>query len=187
MEGTPPENGAPQNEGQGGQTPPSNETPEVVKFDEWYSTLGEPYQEALDEHIAGLKSALTNEREGRKALERQVRDLSKKADAGSEVQKQLDSIAANLSQETQRSTFYETAHSAGVKNLRLAWLAAQDAKLINNDGSVDMAKLKETAPELFASSKPVIPSANGGTGSGNPPASQRSMNDVLRSAAGIKI
>lgn len=185
MEGTPPENGAPQND-QGSGTPPDNETPEVVKFDDWYNTLTEPYQEALDEHIAGLRSALTNEREGRKALERQVRELSKKADAGSEVQKQLDSIAGNLAQETQRSTFYETAHSAGVKNLRLAWLAAQDAKLINNDGSVDMAKLKETAPELFASSKPAVPSANGGTGSGNPPAQQRSMNDVLRSAAGIR-
>lgn len=184
MEGTPPENGAPTND-QGNQTPPAGD-PEVVKFDEWYGTLSEPYQEALDEHIAGLKSALNNEREGRKTLERQVRDLSKKADSGSELQKQLDALAGNLSVEAQRSAFYETAHSAGVKNLRLAWLAAQDAKLINNDGSVDIAKLKETAPELFASSKPAVPSANGGTGAGNPPAPQRSMNDVLRSAAGIR-
>jgi len=184
MEGTPPENGAPTNE-QGTQTPPAGE-PEVVKFDDWYGTLSEPYQEALDEHISGLKSALTNEREGRKALERQVRDLSKKAESGSEIQKQLDAIAANLSVETQRSSFYEQAHGAGVKNLRLAWLAAQDAKLINADGSIDLAKLKETAPELFAQSKASVPQGNAGTGATTPPASQRSMNDFLRSAAGIK-
>ena len=176
-------------EQQQGQEPqePQGETPQgdaPVTFEAVYKALPEQQRGALDSHIAGLKSALADERNGRKALEKQLRDLSKTAEEGSVIKAQLDKLAEEQATTTARATFFEQAHEAQVKNLRLAWLAAQDYGLIDaKTGEANFAKLRQMAPELFVV-KP-LPTANAGNGARQPGASDGgSMNAFIRAAAG---
>lgn len=167
-------------------TPAPTTPPADVKFDEWYKSLEAPYRAAVDNHVTGLKTALGSERESRKGLEKQLRELSKQVEKGSELATQVDKMTNDLTQSERRTAFYEQAHMAGVKNLRLAWLAALDGDLINTQGEVDLGKLKEQAPELFAAPKPIVPPGNAGSGAGSPPAAGPTMNEFIRAAAGRK-
>ncbi len=56
---------------------------------------------------------------------------------------QLDILIGHI------SGFYEEADKAGVRDARLAMLAARDAGLIDDRGRVDMAALKRKHPSLF--------------------------------------
>ena len=161
---------------------PEAEAKQPVSFEEWYKGLAPEQQEVLDGHIDGLKSALKGERDGRKSLEKQLRDLARSAEEGSTLRTQLDKLAADQASATAQTAFYEAAHQANVRNLRLAWLAANDAGLVDKTGDVDFEKLKQVAPELFAAK--TLPTANAGNGAGQAGARQPSMNDFLRAARG---
>jgi hypothetical protein len=110
-----------------------------------------------------------------------VRDLAKTATAGSDAQKQLTDLADKLAGMERQTTFYDRAHAAGVKNLRLAYLAAQEGKLVDEKGEVDWEKFRKTYPELFAGA----PAGNAGNGTGGGQG-KASMNDWIRQAAGRK-
>jgi predicted transcriptional regulator len=173
-----------QGEGQNGETPATPESTPPVTFDAVYGALAPEQRGVIDGHIGGLKSALKDERDGRKALEKQLRDLSKQAEEGSALRTQLDKLAEEQSTTSAKAMFFEQAHDAQVRNLRLAWLAAQEYGLVDaKTGEADFAKLRQQAPELFAP-KPV-PSANAGAGAKQPGVNDgRSMNDFIRAAAG---
>ena len=175
-------NGNQQGDGQSGETPTPE--PTAVTFETVYGALPPEQRSVIDTHIGGLKSALKDERDGRKQLEKQLRDLSRQAEEGSALRTQLDKLAEEQSTTSAKATFFEQAHDAQVKNLRLAWLAAQDYGLVDaKTGEADFAKLRQQAPELFAA-KPV-PSANAGNGAGQPGVNDgRNMNDFIRAAAG---
>ena len=172
-----------------GQDAPDGGTPEgegtqPVTFDAVYRALAETQRGAIDNHIGGLKSALADERNGRKALEKQLRDLSKQAEDGSALKAQLDKLAEEQASTTAKATFFEAAHEAQVKNLRLAWLAAQEYGLIDaKTGEADFAKLKQAAPELFTV-KPA-PQGNAGNGATQTGVTDgKNMNDWIRAASG---
>lgn len=173
-------------QGQGaatGETQPNAQDKQPVSFEEWYKGLQPDQQEAVDTHIDGLKSALKSERDERKTVEKQLRALAAKAEEGSELRSQLDKLAGEQAQATAKATFYEQAHAANVRNLRLAWLAAQDAGLVDaRTGEADWKRLKEVAPELFATRTP--PTANAGNGAGQTGVREPSMNDFLRASVG---
>lgn len=164
-----------------GETPASEQP---ITFETVYKALPETQRGAIDAHIGGLKTALADERNGRKALEKQLRDLSKQAEDGSALKAQIDKLAEEQAGTTARASFFEAAHDAQVKNLRLAWLAAQEYGLIDaRTGEADFGKLRQMAPELFAV-KPA-PTANAGNGAKQAGvADGRNMNDWIRSAAG---
>ena len=164
-----------------GETP-ATENAAPVTFEAVYGALTPQQQEVLDGHIDGLKSALKGERDGRKDLERQLRTLSKSAEEGSELRVQLDKLVSEQAAAAAQATFYEAAHAANVRNLRLAWLAANDAGLVDKSGDVDFEKLKQVAPELFVTK--LLPQANAGSGAGQTGAREPNMNDFLRAAAG---
>ena len=168
---------------------PDGETPEgareaPVTFEAVYRSLPEPQRGAVDAHIGGLRNALADERNGRKELEKQLRNLSKQAEEGSALKTELDRLAGEQAITTANTTFFEAAHEAQVKNLRLAWLAAQDFGLIDaKTGEADFAKLRQMAPELFAQ-KPA-PQGNAGNGATQGGvANGRNMNDWIRAASG---
>ena len=167
---------------QDGETPASDTQP--VTFETVYKALPETQRGAIDSHITGLKSALSDERNGRKELEKRLRELSKQADEGSALRAQLDKLAEEQSTTTARATFFEAAHEAQVKNLRLAWLAAQEYGLLDpKTGETDFAKLRSQAPELFAPK--LTPTAHAGNGARQAGAVDgRTMNDFIRAAAG---
>lgn len=172
-----------QGEEQQGETPPAPDTAPVT-FEAVYTALAPEQRGVIDTHIVGLKSALKDERDGRKALEKQLRDLSKQAEEGSALRGELDKLAEQQATTTAKATFFEQAHEAQVKNLRLAWLAAQDYGLVDaKTGEADFNKLRQQAPELFVSK--TIPTANAGNGAKQGGVSDgRSMNDYIRAAAG---
>jgi len=132
----------------------SKETSETfADFEAYLAKQAEPVKKLYETHTQGLKSALETERTSRKEAERQLRELAKKAESGSEAQKQLTEMAERMATTERMNQFYATAHAAGVKNLRLAYLAASEAKLISEQGEVDFAKMKESYPELFAAAQ----------------------------------
>jgi len=174
-----------QDQGAGtGETPDAAQDKGPVSFEDWYKTLGAEQRGALDTHIDGLKSALKNERDERKTVEKQLRALAAKADEGSELRAQLDKLASDAQQATAKAEFFQAGHAANVKNLRLAWLAATDAGLIDaKTGECDFGKLKQVAPELFTVK--LTPSHNAGNGATQQGvADGRSMNDFIRVASG---
>ena len=165
-----------ENEQEGGQQ-------ENVTFDSWLEGQDDQVRGLIDGHVGGLRSALQSERDQRKTFEKQLKDAVAKVDAGTEARKQLDTLTGQLESQAQQAEFYEAAHSAGVANLKLAWLAVQqDESLVDRHGRADMARLKEKYPELFPS--PKTPAGNAGTGTQKDPSGSGGMNEFIRKSAG---
>lgn len=156
---------------------------EKLTFDGWYKTLAADMQGLVDDHVDGLRSALNTERGERKTLEKRLKEIQKQADEGDDVKAQLQQLSDEMSAATARASFFEAAHAADIKNLRLAWLAANDAGLVDKKtGAVDFGELRKVAPELFVTKVP--PPANAGTGAQQSGVTKPGMNDFLRAATG---
>jgi hypothetical protein len=157
-------------------TPPAS-------FEDWLKAQPEAVRGLYDQHTRGLKSALDSERTQRADLARQVRDLSAKAEKGSETQKALEQMAAKLELAELRTTFYEDAMrpEIGCTNPRLAMLAAQEIGAIDQKGRINWETIRKQFPELFVKR---APDGKAGAGTGSPVTSKVDMNQMLRRAAG---
>lgn len=153
-------------------------------FEKWLEGQDDATKGLLDGHVKGLKSALKSERDARSDAEKSVRDLAKKAEKGSEAQKELTEVADNLAEESRRADFYESAHGEGVVNLKLAYVVAVQDEMFDNRGNVNFVRMKETYPELFG--KPARkPEGGAGDGTGDDGISRKpSMNMFIRRQAG---
>ncbi|RLD07704.1 MAG: hypothetical protein DRI32_00435 [Chloroflexi bacterium] len=159
-----------------------------LTLDSWIEALEDADQKKsvktlLGTHVGKLESALKSERVTRKDMEKQVRDLAKQAEDGSDSQAQLTQLADDLEKAGQKSDFYEVAHLAGVSNLKLAYMAAVQDDLFDRKGNVDFAAMKESYPELFAGTQEEDGDAGRGTGGELPEGS--TMDDYIRGKAGI--
>lgn len=159
-----------------GATEQQGETP---TFDGWLAKQDEGTRALLDKHTAGLKSALDDEKSTRKQLAKQIAELSKQADEGSALKAALEKTSNEYALTSRKATFYEGAPS-DLRNLKLAWLAAQDADLIDKEGNADWKALRTQAPELFGKVTP----GNAGNGAGQTGQGTRDMNSYIRRAAG---
>ncbi len=165
----------------GGQQQAQGEMP--LTFDGWLTGQDEQVKGLITGHIAGLKSALESEREQRRSFEAQLREAAKKAEKGSEMEQRLSALADKAGQAERQAKFYEVASAIGVTNLKLAWVAAQDAKLIDGQGNVSTEALKAQFPELFKA--PPAPKGNAGAGAGQTgQPSKPDMNAYIRQQAG---
>lgn len=171
-----------QNEQQNEQ---QQQQPAPLTFERWIAEQPEDVRDLIDGQLDRIKAALDSERTARTGLEKQIKAISKQAGEGSELRTQLEKLSDDMREVGGKADFYEAAHGAGVKNLRLAWIAAKDLGLLE-DGKTDFAKLKDAAPELFATvaSTPKAPPANAGAGAGQAGARNPNMNNFLRAAAG---
>lgn len=165
-----------QQQGQGNQ---GNQ--QAVTFDSWIGGQDDTIKGLIDSHVSGLKSALDSERNERKSLTKQIAELKGKAEKGSELEQQLNSLTAQLDASNAKQTFYESA-PADVANMRLAWMAAQEGGYIGKGGAVDWNGMKTAYPELFR--KQITPPANAGNGRGQDGNNQPNMNAFIRRAAG---
>lgn len=165
-------------------TPPAaSETP--ADFGAWLDAQPEPIKALANQHTAGLKTALDAERAQRKELTKQLSELSRAAQEGSEAKKQLDAMAAKLTEAEQRDAFTEAALKVSVdpKAIKLAYIAAKQDGLISDKGKADFEALKASYPQLFIQApKPVAPTATvaGGVSGG----AILDMNGAIRRAAG---
>lgn len=166
--------------GQGNQSD-GQQPPAPQSFDEWLKAQDESVRRLADDHVKGLKSALETERTQRKDFERQLRDAAGKLEKDSAERKGLEGLAEKLQGLERQTAFFDAAHGAGVSNLRLAWLAAENAGLVDDRGRADFGRLKDGFPELFRTV--AVPPGNAGAGTQKPP-SQQTMNSLIRRAAG---
>lgn len=158
--------------GQGGGTP--------LTWEAFHGGLNDEQKALLETHTSGLKNALNSERTAKGDLEKQVRELSKSVEKGSDAEKKLTEFADQIAASNKQNAFYEAAHAAGAKNLKLAWAAAQsDASVWKGDGSLNIDAFKQAYPEIFAAPPP--PPGNAGAGAGQGGAAP-SMNDFIRQA-----
>lgn len=152
-----------------------------LSFDKWIESQEEKVKGLLESHTKGLKSALDSERETRKGFEKQIKELVGKAEKGSEAERQLNTLLEQAEATNRKAAFYEEAHSAGIANLKLAYIVASTEGLFDKKGNVDFSTMKTNYPELFA--KPII-KGNAGEGTDSEPI-KKSMNDIIRKAAGV--
>lgn len=181
--GNPPAQGQqPANTNQQGQQSANNQSQQQqpLTFDSWFESQPEEIKGLIDSSVAGLKSALDSERNERKSLAKQLSELKGKAEKGSELEQQLNTLSAQLESQAAKAAFYESA-PADVANMKLAWMAAQDGHT-NAKGVVDWNSLRTAYPELFR--KQTTPPANAGNGRGQDGGNQPNMNSFIRQAAG---
>lgn len=158
--------------------PAANET-----FETWLEKQDDTVKDLYSAHTTGLRSALDSERAASKAAQAQLRELAKKAEKGSELETALNQQIEKLSALEKQSAFQDKAHAAGVRNLKLAYLAAAQAGLVGEKGECDFAKLRTEYPELFASAPAPAP-ANAGNGTGGATPGKVDMNQAIRQALG---
>ena len=124
-----------------GQQPGGDGNQATLTFEAWQETLPAEHKALIDDHTKGLRNALQSERDGRKDLEKQLRDLAKKAEAGSDAQTQLTKLADDLQSADRKADFYEAAHTAGVKNLKLAYTVAVSDEMFDRHGRVNFDEM----------------------------------------------
>ena len=171
------------NTNQQGQQSASNQgqqQQQPLTFDSWFESQPEEIKGLVDSSVSGLKSALESERNERKSLAKQLSELKGKAEKGSELEQQLNTLSSQLEAQAAKATFYESA-PADVANMKLAWMAAQDGHT-DKKGNVDWQSLRTAYPELFR--KQTTPPANAGNGRGQEGGNQPNMNSFIRQAAG---
>ncbi len=167
-----------------GETPTTEPKTDLKPLDieAWLKAQPAEIAAALEDRTKGLKTALDTERETRKAQEKQLRDLAKRAESGSEAQKQLIDLADQIAVRDRQMEFYAEAHKLGVADLKLAWLAAQSDDLIDSKGRTNFDQLKTLHPQLFGVT--TQPRGNAGVGTGGPATGKVDMNRLIRIKAG---
>ncbi len=166
----------------GGGEGQDNGKGETLTYEAWFEKQDETVKGFLDGHTKGLKSALDSERETRKGLEKQMRELATKAEKGSDAEKQLTAFADKLAESDRRADFFDAAHKAKVTNLKLAYITAVTDELFDKKGNVSFDTMKKSYPELFASTK--TPAGNAGDGTEGTTNVAADMNSRIRRQAG---
>jgi hypothetical protein len=158
--------------------------PPELTFEAWLDQQEDAVKALYEQHTAGLRSALQNERASNKDLTKQLKDLSTQLEEGSEARTKLEQITKQLEAVQGQADFYEEAVSQGVADLRLAWLAVQaEPDEFIRRGHVDFERLKERHPNLFGK-PPVTPQGHAGSGAGQQGAPTKDMNAFIRRSAG---
>ena len=160
-------------------TQESTETTGELTWKGFIETQDEKIRDLYNQETHGLKTALDSEREARKETEGKLRELAKNAEAGSEAQKEISKYADKLASIEGQNKFYDQAHNAGVKNLKLAWIAGQEFK--TETGEIEFEKLKVAYPELFTGVQTIPVNAGSGT---NTPGIKGDFNTTIRKATG---
>jgi endonuclease III len=171
----------PADKGGGGDTPPvAPAAPE--SFEKVMEKWDEPTKKLYETHVAGLKSALTSERDGNKELNNQVKELLKKVEKGSEAERAITDLSTKLDATEKRAVFLEEANKPeiGCVNPKAAYLLAMADNLFDKRGNPDWEAIKKAAPELFGKA---APPGHAGSGTQNSLGAM-DMNTILRKAAG---
>lgn len=162
---------------------------EEFVYETWLSEQPDNVKDAIAANTTRLSNALKDERTERKNLERQIKELRSKAEKGSDLEKQLSAISADLDSANERADFAEEAVKRSVKNVRLAYKAAKEDGLIDDRGRINWEQLEADYPELFQPAqqeRKQVPRGNAGAGAGQQGSRQFDMNTWIREQAGIR-
>ena len=183
----------------------------VLTFDSLLDGMEEEHRDVVERHIVGLRTALDKEREDRKIAQRAVRTAQAEIETITPLRQQLELAQQDELDTRAQAQFFEHAGTNNVKrgSARLAFLAAKDGQLFDDDGSVQWESLQSRFPDLFDGSDRIAPTgalpgapvqrdvvperpvaaapratASAGAGGGAPPRRPFSMTSAIRSAAG---
>lgn len=177
-----PKNDSPENKKdpapEGGKPSPAAKP---LVYDSWIDEQPEEVKTMLTGQTAGLKSALDSERENRKDLEASLRDEAAKAEGDRKIA--LEGMADDIKAADQKADFYESAHAAGVTNLKLAYHVAVTDEMFDRRGNVNFDTMKTGYPELFGG-KPDNTKGGAGEGRNNSNVEPFDMNKLIRQKAG---
>ena len=165
-------------EGDGGKGEGKGET---LTFEKWSESLTDEQKALMETHTKGLKGALDSERTNAANLAKQIKELSAKAEKGSELEKSLAELNSKLEDQNSYVEFLEEAGKAGVSNVKLAWIAVKQDGLIDSKGWVNFDSLKKDYPELFGEKQKSSGDAGAGAGGSG---GKLDMNTIIRHAAG---
>lgn len=163
------------------------EAPAYNSFEEYLETAEPTVKELYEKHISSLKNALNAERDNRRKLSEQLKEIAPKAEKGSELERQLAETAKTIEELEQRSREYERqaqfASEAikpeiGCVNVDAAYALAVVKGLFNQEGKPLWNELKKSAPQLFRSE------ATSTTAAGRSGKVADDINAAIRRAAG---
>jgi hypothetical protein len=167
-------------------TPATGETPQPLTWDAWHSTLNDDQRKLIEQKFdgdaKGLKGALEKERDEAKNLSKQLKALQDKAEKGSELEKMLADLQAQLTAANQEKSFILEAPQKGVNNIKAAYKLASADGLIDAKGAIDWDALKASYPELFSVAKPPAPPDTNAGNTGKKSAEQQ-LQDATKLAA----
>jgi hypothetical protein len=156
---------------------------EILTWEEYLAKQDVSIQALYKSHTDGLLNTVKATREERDALRKQIKEISKKAEDGSELRGQLEQLQLDLEKTERRAMFLEEASKPEVqcRNPRAAFLLAEAENLFDKKGNANWTAIREAAPELFG-----MPTAraNAANGTEKPPVPTKSMNNFLRTATG---
>jgi hypothetical protein len=172
----------------GNNTDPNAETDKgqdaKQTFEAWLEEQDDKVKELYESNVSGLKSALQSERDAKKELSSQLKELLPKAEKGSELEKQLTEMANKAEAAERRALFAEEAikPEIGCRNVKVAYALAIADDLFDKRGNPDWDEIKKIAPELFGSG---TANANPGAGTNKDQKPKgQGMNEWIRSQAG---
>ena len=143
-------------------------------------------QQALYEaHTQGLQNSVRATRDERDGLKNQLQEALKKAEKGSEFEKNLTESLEKVNSLEKRANFAEQAikPEIGCRNVKAAFALALAEDYFRKNGDPDWEAIKKEAPELFGA---IIPDANGGNGTGGGGNGATDMNAIIRGSVGQK-
>lgn len=158
--------------------------------DAWADSLDDAGKTALNAYVAlettRLKTALDTERAQRKELAKQLKELSVKPADDTAWKAKIEAISGQLSEANLKASFYESAagqDDLAAKRYGAAYKIAKIDGLIDEDGAVDWAALKEQHDYLFSTPVVATPAkGHAGNGVGGRAQKPQNINDVLRGA-----
>lgn len=171
--------------GAGSTEPDPTDQPET--FDTWLEAQPEDVKtkvaELYNKNVSGLKSALQSERDEKKGLSTQLKELLPKAEKGSELEKQLTEMANKAESAERRALFAEEAiqPEIGCRNIKAAYAIAIAEELFDKRGNPEWERIKTAAPELFGTANA---NANAGAGTNRNQPVKKDMNAFIREATG---
>lgn len=158
-------------------------------WDSWLAAQPETQRTTIaalyEAQTQGLRTALQSERQAKGDIEKQVRELQKGAEKGSDAEKRLNEMVSQLESANRRADFVTEAVKPehAVADINAAWIiaSAQADTYFDKRGNVNLALLKQNHPALFKGA--VTPRANAGSGAGQSGGTV-TMNDIIRQRAG---
>lgn len=153
--------------------------PEFEDFASFLAKQPKEVRDLYDQDVQGLKSTVTATRSERDNLAAQIKELTKQAGKGTELETQLTQLSASLEEANRKADFMAEAPGMECKNAKAAYALMLADKLYDKKGNPDWTAIKAAAPELFGKK---ISKTNAGDGAGDPPAAG-GMNAWIRNQA----
>lgn len=170
--------------GTGGANPP---TP-PADWDGYLASLPAEQQiivkDLYDKKNSGLLASVKAVRDERDTFSKELRDAARKAEKGSQAEKDLLEQATKLDEATKRADFMEEATGQECKNAKLAYLVAKNSNHFTKAGLPDWKSIKEEAPELFGTVEKKKAKGSAGVGT-DKEVKGNTINDFIRARAGV--